>query len=435
MSILNYKSREMIVKIVYYGPGVGGKTTSIQRLHEKTIPERKGELYFLATEADQTIYFELLPLYAGEIKNFKLRFQVYTVPGQVKYNNTRKAVLQGADAIVFVADSQRGRRQANMVSLKNLEYNLKGGYNVDLKDLPMVYEYNKRDMKDILTIEELQQDLNPRSLPYFETIATEGTGVLEAFEEITSLAIEDVEKKLDENDQKTAPAGQGKQKKPTSKTSPAGQPPPRPVVEEDQNFFVQDDDVIGAAHTTSVNSMMDDVIGESDIITAEDIAPDKQPAAPEIQTITFPDGGLIFEAGQQGDEMYFVEEGQVRIIGRMKNQDKGLATYRKGEFFGDMVLFGGRPRTARAVAVGETRLIPVRKDALASQIGSKPEIAPALLKAFSGRIQHNTQSIAKLQAKNRELMKRFKQAQDKIGQLVKQNTLLKQKFQAGRKKT
>ena len=136
MPIFNYKAKEMIVKIVYYGPGLGGKTTSLQYLHEETIAERKGDLYFLATETDQTIYFELLPLHVGEIKDFKLRFQVYTVPGQVKYNNTRKAVLQGVDAIVFVADSQRSRREANLTSFKNLIYNLRGGYNVLLQNLP-----------------------------------------------------------------------------------------------------------------------------------------------------------------------------------------------------------------------------------------------------------------------------------------------------------
>ena len=136
MPIFNYKAKEMIVKIVFYGPGLCGKTTSLQFLHQQTIQERKGELYFLATETDQTIYFELLPLYVGEIKNFKLRFQVYTVPGQVKYNNTRKAVLQGVDAIVFVADSQRSRREANLISFKNLQYNLKAGYNILLKSVP-----------------------------------------------------------------------------------------------------------------------------------------------------------------------------------------------------------------------------------------------------------------------------------------------------------
>ena len=127
MPIFNYKAKEVIAKIVYYGSGLCGKTTSLQHIHQQAIPEQKGELYFLATETDQTIYFELLPLHVGEIKNFKLRFQVYTVPGQVKYNNTRKAVLQGVDAIVFVADSQRSRRKANLISFENLKYNLKGG--------------------------------------------------------------------------------------------------------------------------------------------------------------------------------------------------------------------------------------------------------------------------------------------------------------------
>ncbi len=204
MPIFNYKAKEMIVKIVYYGLGYAGKTTSLQFLHQQTIPERKGELYFLATETDETIYFELLPLYVGEIRNFKLRFQVYTVPGQVKYNNTRKAVLQGVDAIVFVADSQITRREANVISFKNLHYNLKAGYNISLKHVPMVYEFNKRDMDDLLTIEELNQDLNPWHLPYFETIATQGTGVLETFEAISVQAISNLEQRLLEMEGKSS---------------------------------------------------------------------------------------------------------------------------------------------------------------------------------------------------------------------------------------
>lgn len=426
MSIFNYKSKEMIVKIVYYGPGLGGKTTSIQHLHEKTIPERKGELYFLATEADQTIYFELLPLYAGEIKNFKLRFQVYTVPGQVKYNNTRKAVLQGADAIVFVADSQRGRRQANMVSLKNLEYNLKGGYNVDLEDLPLVYEYNKRDLKDILTLEELNQDLNPRNLPYFQTIATEGIDVLEAFELISSLTIKDLEKKMERLEVKqTAPEQ-------TQKKSFQA-PPVRPVFEDTGKFFVDVDDRIGTVETMASNQVLDDVIGESDIISLPEEGKKKGVSYADLVVETYHDGEIIFEQGQHGDEMYFIEDGKVKIVSSYKNEEKVLVTYEKGDFFGELVLFGGQTRSAKAIAAGETHLIPVKKETLASQIISKPEIAVAMLETLSSRIRSNTQTINKLANQRQELMKRVKKAHDTVEQLVRQNKFLKHKIQSAQK--
>jgi len=185
----------MTAKIVYYGPAVCGKTTSLQVIHQKIAPNQRGKLLSLATETDRTIFFDLLPLKLGEIKGFKLKFQLYTVPGQVKYNNTRKVVLQGADAIVFVADSQRTRRQANIESFKNLQENLLE-QRKRLEDMPLVYEYNKRDVDSLLTIEELNRDLNPRGLPYFETIASQGRGVMEALEAISKLTLEYLERQL-----------------------------------------------------------------------------------------------------------------------------------------------------------------------------------------------------------------------------------------------
>ncbi|HWP46260.1 MAG TPA: ADP-ribosylation factor-like protein [Candidatus Limnocylindrales bacterium] len=195
MAIFNYANREITAKIVYYGPAVCGKTTSLQVIHQKIAPNQRGKLLSLATETDRTIFFDLLPLKLGEIKGFKLKFQLYTVPGQVKYNNTRKLVLQGADAIVFVADSQRARRQANIESFKNLQENLlEQGQR--LEDLPLVYEYNKRDVESPLSVEELNRDLNSRGLPYFETVASQGRGVMEALEAISKMTLEYLEKRL-----------------------------------------------------------------------------------------------------------------------------------------------------------------------------------------------------------------------------------------------
>ena len=195
MALFNYANREITAKIVYYGPGVCGKTTSLQYIHERIAPAQRGRLLSLATETDRTIFFDLLPLKLGEIGGFKLRFQLYTVPGQVKYNKTRKLVLQGADAVVFVADSQVSRREANIQSYNNLQENLQE-QNRSLEELPIVYEFNKRDMDTILSIEDLNADVNPKGLPYFATIATKGVGVMETLEAISKTALQDMEQRL-----------------------------------------------------------------------------------------------------------------------------------------------------------------------------------------------------------------------------------------------
>ena len=195
MALFNYANREITAKVVYYGPGVCGKTTSLQYIHERIAPAQRGRLLSLATETDRTIFFDLLPLKLGEIGGFKLRFQLYTVPGQVKYNKTRKLVLQGADAVVFVADSQKKRQEANVTSFKNLQENLQEQKR-RLEEIPLVYEFNKRDMGDLLSIDELNHDVNPRSLPFFEAVAIQGIGVMETLEAISKLALADMEKRL-----------------------------------------------------------------------------------------------------------------------------------------------------------------------------------------------------------------------------------------------
>ena len=420
MPIFNYKAKEIIVKIVYYGPGLCGKTTSLQYLHQQAISEQKGELYFLATETDQTIYFELLPLLVGEIKDFKLRFQVYTVPGQVKYNNTRKIVLQGVDAIVFVADSQKSRRQANLTSFENLKYNLKGGYNILLKDVPLVFEYNKRDMKDILTVAELDQDLNPRNLSYFETIATEGPGVLEAFEAISALAINNLEQRLLQLEGKYSPPvfkgiqqkivqslklPQRRDSEETAKESYLG----RGTQEESTKPSVLDESMDFGGTSEILTILEDEKEAEVLPVHKEE---DKGLSYLDIFAVTYHDGEIIFEEGDPGNEMYFVEEGRVRIVGSYKLTKKVLAIYEKGDFFGEMILFGGKTRSAAAVAIGTTRLLPVTRETLSSQIQSRPEIAMALLETLSNRIRNDIQTIGKLADHNKELRQRLAQVHD-----------------------
>lgn len=178
MSLINYSSREINCKIVYYGPGLGGKTTNIQYVYEKLAPETKGKLVTLATEMDRTLFFDFLPLELGEVKGFKTRFHLYTVPGQVYYNASRKLILRGVDGLVFVGDSSESRFDANIEALYNLHDNLKE-YDLDLKEIPFVMQWNKRDMPDAIPVAELVEELNPEGYEHFEAVAVNGVGVFD----------------------------------------------------------------------------------------------------------------------------------------------------------------------------------------------------------------------------------------------------------------
>jgi signal recognition particle receptor subunit beta len=178
VSLINYSSREINCKVVYYGPGLGGKTTNIQYVYEKLAPETKGKLVTLATEMDRTLFFDFLPLELGEVKGFKTRFHLYTVPGQVYYNASRKLILRGVDGIVFVADSSEARFDANIEALYNLHDNLKE-YDLSLEEIPFVMQWNKRDMPDALPVDELNAELNPEGYDNFEAVAINGVGVFD----------------------------------------------------------------------------------------------------------------------------------------------------------------------------------------------------------------------------------------------------------------
>jgi len=183
MSLINYSSREINCKIVYYGPGLCGKTTNIQYVYNKVAPETKGKLITLATEMDRTLFFDFLPLELGTVKGFKTRFHLYTVPGQVYYDASRKLILRGVDGVVFVADSQSSRFDANIESLYNLHENLED-YKLTVEDLPFVIQYNKRDMPDIISVEDLEQEINPEGYPSLEAIATKGVGVFDTLKTV-----------------------------------------------------------------------------------------------------------------------------------------------------------------------------------------------------------------------------------------------------------
>jgi signal recognition particle receptor subunit beta len=194
MALFNYATKEITLKIVYYGPGLSGKTTNLQYLHSVLNPETKGKLLSLSTEADRTLFFDFLPIELGKIRDFSIRFQLYTVPGQVRYNATRKVVLKGADAVVFVADSQNEMREQNIESFANMRENLQSN-NIDPDGLPIVLQYNKRDLKNVATPEELNKDLNAADYPVVLSSAADGTGVEDTFKIITKLLIRDISQK------------------------------------------------------------------------------------------------------------------------------------------------------------------------------------------------------------------------------------------------
>ena len=193
MSFINYMAREINCKIVYYGPGLCGKTTNLQHIYERTNPDAKGKMISLATETERTLFFDFLPLSLGEIRGFKTRFHLYTVPGQVFYDASRKLILKGVDGVIFVADSQFERLEANQESLDNLRDNLaEQGY--DLSKIPFVIQYNKRDLPNVVELDELRATLNPAGVPDFEANARTGEGVFETLKAVSKLVLTELKK-------------------------------------------------------------------------------------------------------------------------------------------------------------------------------------------------------------------------------------------------
>jgi hypothetical protein len=193
MSFINYMAREINCKIVYYGPGLCGKTTNLQYIYDKTNPTAKGKMISLATETERTLFFDFLPLSLGEIRGFKTRFHLYTVPGQVFYDASRKLILKGVDGVIFVADSQIERLEANQESLDNLVTNLaEQGY--ALERLPYVVQYNKRDLPNVVEVAELRQLLNPGGVPDFEGRARTGQGVFETLKAVSKAILNELKR-------------------------------------------------------------------------------------------------------------------------------------------------------------------------------------------------------------------------------------------------
>ena len=188
MALVNYAAREINCKIVYYGTGLGGKTTNLKYIHGQLAPTTRGELISLATETERTLFFDFLPLDLGSVQGFKTRFSLYTVPGQVEYNASRNLILNGVDGIIFVADSDVMRAKDNVESLQNMIENL-AEYNYTLDSIPWVLQYNKRDLANAMSIERMEKDMNNRGVPSFEAVASEGLGVFATLKAISKLIL------------------------------------------------------------------------------------------------------------------------------------------------------------------------------------------------------------------------------------------------------
>ncbi|TYB32145.1 MAG: gliding-motility protein MglA [Candidatus Mcinerneyibacterium aminivorans] len=191
MSLINYASREINCKIVYYGPGLGGKTTNIKYVYKQIDADARGKLVSLATETDRTLFFDFLPLDLGQVQGFTTRFHLYTVPGQVHYDASRRLILKGADGIIFVADSQKERLQDNIDSFKNLRVNLKS-QSIEPDSIPLVIQYNKMDLPNVMSAEALDEKINDKGYLSFESIAIEGVGVFDTLRAISKLVLKSI---------------------------------------------------------------------------------------------------------------------------------------------------------------------------------------------------------------------------------------------------
>ncbi len=222
MALLNHAKKELSAKIVYYGPGLSGKTTNLEWIHRKLAPDKRGKLISLETKTDRTLFFDFLPVQIGEISGFRTRFNVYTVPGQIFYNETRRMVLKGVDGIVFVADSQKEMANENLENLKNLAENLRS-IGKELSRIPLVIQFNKRDLPNILTVEEMNRLLNAPGLPFFEAVAVKGEGVLTTLTRITRVVADHLKQTLFAGSGASAPAGRPQPAPPPETRS---EPPP-----------------------------------------------------------------------------------------------------------------------------------------------------------------------------------------------------------------
>lgn len=188
MALLNIHTREIACKIVYYGTGLGGKTTNLKYIYSQLSPVTRTEMISLATETERTLFFDYMGLDLGQVQGFKTKFSLYTVPGQVEYNSSRKLLLNGVDGIIFVADSERIRQRENIDSIKNMKENMLS-VGIMPESIPIVLQYNKRDLAQVMSLDELENDLNPNNVPSFEAVASDGLGVFATLRQISKLVL------------------------------------------------------------------------------------------------------------------------------------------------------------------------------------------------------------------------------------------------------
>jgi signal recognition particle receptor subunit beta len=288
MVVVSYSGREINAKIVYYGPGLCGKTTNLEKIYDSVPETHRGRMVSMKTQTDRTLFFDLLPLDLGELQGMKTRFLLYTVPGQVYYNATRKLVLKGVDAVVFVADSSPEKMAENRESLANLEANLKA-YGLDLKTIPWVLQYNKRDLPDALTVAEMDRELNKYSVPTFEAQAVNGGGVFETLRGISKLLLAKISKDVTERDRGslggTPRVADGKAERkpavadeaPISKSAPKPSAPRAPDVPAEPAFIPENAvlDEPSPMRMEPAPSAVDDgmVLSDSDFVREGDSGP------------------------------------------------------------------------------------------------------------------------------------------------------------------
>lgn len=313
MPVFNYPGKEVNIKVVYYGPGLSGKTTNIQFIHGNVRPDFKGKLVSLATQTDRTLFFDFLPMELGVLGGYKIRLHLYTVPGQVHYNATRKLVLKGVDGVVFVADSQRAMQETNQESLSNLEKNL-ASYGKGLADLPHVIQCNKRDLDDLLDMDALSAQLNPHKAPIVEAVASDGKGVLECLREILRLVMKSLRDQFPSREMETKQA-----ETPPSEARAEVVPEPEPLEDYEAASPLQERDL---SNESALSPDSDGEADESEIMLE---VPEREATqipepeatvaldAPEAQISTDTNDVVVHLPIPGGGEM----EVSVRIIARL----------------------------------------------------------------------------------------------------------------------
>jgi signal recognition particle receptor subunit beta len=279
MVLFNYSTKELTAKVVYYGPGLCGKTTNLHWIHEKLPIKNKGKMLSLATETDRTLFFDFLPIEIGTIRGMRTRIQLYTVPGQVFYNATRRMVLKGADCLVFVCDSQEPMLDANLESFENMRQNLEAN-EIDAEEIPVVFQYNKRDLPNALPLEIINERMNPKDQPFFEAVAVKGIGVEETLKGVTKLVFKSLANKYGEGAGPYAAAaakpGGAAASAPARPSAPPA-PPPRPKAAS-----ATIPPVIG--RPTSMTP--EDLLEELDLDPVPEVMPDEPRTNPRTTLIT-----------------------------------------------------------------------------------------------------------------------------------------------------